>query len=135
MCDLERNKALVRAHYDATVNSFDAAAIDGQVAPGFYDHAAGAVLGPDGVKSHIQGLLAGIPDLMATIDAIVAEGDLVAVRATWRGTHRGPFRGLAPSGKRFETSGMVFWRIADGRLIERWAAVDLMGALERAAAE
>jgi predicted ester cyclase len=108
MPDLERNKALVRAHYDATVNGFDATAIDAQVAPDFYDHAAGAVLGPDGVKTHIQGLLAAIPDLEATIDAIVAEGDLVAVRATWRGTHRGPFRGLAPSGKRLETTGRVF---------------------------
>jgi predicted ester cyclase len=78
--------------------------------------------------------MAAIPDLNATIDAIVAEGDQVAVRATWRGTHRGPFRGRSPSGRQFETSGMVFWRIKDGKLVERWAMVDLLGALGRAAA-
>ncbi|MEZ5865928.1 MAG: ester cyclase [Geminicoccaceae bacterium] len=133
MSELERNKALVRAHYDATVNHFDPAAIDRQVAIDFFDHAAGATLGPEGVCKHIQSLLAAIPDLRATIDDIIAEGDRVAVRATWCGTHAGPFRGLAPSHKRFTATGMVFWRIRDGLLVERWAAVDLLGALEQAA--
>jgi predicted ester cyclase len=59
-----------------------------------------------------------------TIDAIVAEGDLVAVRGTWRGTHRGAFRGIKPAGAKVEFSGMVFWRVHDGKIRERWGLVD-----------
>jgi len=54
----------------------------------------------------------------------VAEGDTVAARVVWRGVHKGPWRGIAPTGKRFEFRGMTFWRIRDGRIAERWAEVD-----------
>jgi steroid delta-isomerase-like uncharacterized protein len=125
----ERNKALVRAHYEATTNNFDPAAIDRQVAEDFFDHAAGARLGPEGVKAHIRGLHAAFPDLHVTIEDMVAEGDRVAVRATWRGTHRGAFRGIPASGKAVEFGGMVFWRIADGKIAERWAYLDSAGLI------
>ena len=82
---ISENKALVRAHYEATVNAFDEAAIDQQVADEFVDHAAGEKLGPDGVKRHIRGLQAGFPELRVPIEDMIAEGDRVAVRATWRG--------------------------------------------------
>ncbi len=94
---IEENKALVRAHYEATVNHYNEAAIDQQVADEFFDHAAGERLGPEGVKKHILGLQAVFPDLRVTIEDIVAEGDRVAVRATWRGTHKGDFRGVPAS--------------------------------------
>ena len=54
--DVERNKALIRVHYEVTVNRFNPAAIDEQVAEDFFDHAAGTRLGPEGVKQHIQAL-------------------------------------------------------------------------------
>ena len=130
---LERNKALIRAHYEATVNRVDQAAIDKQVADDFFDHAAGTRLGPEGVKQHIQALKSALPDLHVTIEDLIAEGDRVAVRARWRGTHSAEFRGVAPSRKRIEFTGMVFWRIADGKIRERWASVDILGPLREVA--
>lgn len=130
--DPERNKALIQAHYEATTNNFDPASIDEQVAEDFFDHAAGAQLGPEGVKWHIQGLKVVFPDLHVTIEDILAEGDKVAVRARWQGTHSADFRGIPASGKRIEFSGMVFWRITDGKIRERWAYVDLLGPLREA---
>lgn len=56
--------------------------------------------------------------------SIVAEGDRVAVHAVWRGTHKGPFLGREATGRTVEFEGMVFWRIADGRIAERWAMID-----------
>lgn len=129
----EHNKALVRAHYEATVNSFDPAAIDEQVAEDFYDHAAGAQLGPEGVKTHIRRMLTVFPDLHVSLEDVVAEQDRVAVRATWRGTHREEFRGIPASGTVVEFTGMVFWRIAGGKIRERWASVDVIEALRKAA--
>jgi predicted ester cyclase len=49
-----------------------------------------------------------------TIEDIVAEGDRVVVRNTWRATD-------SQSGQRIEFAGIVIWRIADGQLAERWA--------------
>ncbi|WP_262269973.1 ester cyclase [Microvirga yunnanensis] len=133
MSDPEYNKSLIRAHYEATANRFDPAAINEQVDDDFFDHAAGSRLGPDGVKQHIQGLKAVFPDLHVVIEDIVAEGDKVAVRARWRGTHSADFRGIPASHKLIEFTGMVFWRIADGKIQERWASVDLLGPLKEAA--
>src|SRR5215212_11781430 len=79
--------------------------------------------GRRGVKTHIQRMLAVFPDLRVTIEDILAEDDRVAVRARWRGTHEQEFRGVPPSGKVVEFTGVVFWRIADGKLRERWASV------------
>jgi len=120
----EANKALIREHYDATTNAFKPAAIDRQVAADFVDHSNPEIVGPDGVKAHIKALRAAFPDLSVTIEDIVAEGDLVAVRGTWRGTHQGEFRGVPAIGRRIEFGGMVFWRIGSGQIRERWGLID-----------
>ena len=119
----EANKALIRAHYQATTNDFDPAAIDRQVGEDFYDHAAGTRMGPEGVKQHLTALHAAFPDLEVTIEEMVAEGPIVAVRATWRGTPA-----ASGDGQPTQFGGMVFWRIADGKIRERWASVDTAAA-------
>jgi steroid delta-isomerase-like uncharacterized protein len=128
---LIKNKQLVREHYDATTNHYDPVAIDRQVADDFIDHGPPEVRGPEGVKRHITALHVAFPDLKVTIDAIVAECDLVAVRATWRGTHQGEFRGIKPAGATVEFSGMVFWRIRDGKIRERWGQVDVLTVMQQ----
>jgi len=69
------------------------------------------------------------PDLRVEIEDIVAEGDRVAVRARWTGTHRGPLPMMPfPATNRvFAFTGMVFWRIRDGEIVERWATIDGLG--------
>ena len=124
---LEANKALVRAHYEAVINAFDADAIRAQVANSFYDHQTGRPMSGDEVVAHAQSLQAALSNLRVTIEDIVAEGDRVAVRATWRGVHIGEFRDMAPTNKPITFKGMVFWRVCDGRVAERWAAIDFQG--------
>lgn len=120
----EANKALIREHYDATTNPFKPAAIDRQVAEDFVDHGNPDVIGPEGVKAHIKTLRAAFPDLSVTIEDIVAEGEIVAVRGTWRGTHQGEFRGVPAIGRKVEFGGMVFWRVGGGKIRERWGLID-----------
>lgn len=121
---LAANKAAVREHYDAVVNAFDAEAVRAQVADDFFDHQANKPMTADEVIAHARALQVALGDLHVTIDDIIAEGDRVAVRATWRGIHRGVFRGLVPTGKQVTFTGMVFWRLRDGRVAERWATID-----------
>ena len=84
----------------------------------------------DEVIAHSAAMHATFGELQAAVESIVAEGDTVAARVVWRGVHKGPWRGIAPTGKRFEFRGMTFWRIRDGRIAERWAEVDF-ASLER----
>jgi len=125
MNQAEANKALIRAHYESTTNAFKPSVIDRQVALDFVDHSQPELTGPEGVKAQTRSLRAAFPDLTVTIEDLVAEGDLVAVRGTWRGTHQGPFRGVPPIGRRIELSGMAFWRIAGGQIRESWNLVDM----------
>lgn len=121
---LAANKAAVREHYDAMVNAFDAEAIRAQVADDFFDHQANKPMTADEVIAHARALHAALGELQVAIDDIIAESDRVAVRATWRGIHRGIFRGIAPTGKPVTFKGMVFWRLRDRRVAERWAEID-----------
>ncbi|HEX5411863.1 MAG TPA: ester cyclase [Terriglobia bacterium] len=124
----EANKELVRRHYEDIVNLNNLDAAEDQMAEDFIDHAARpgiASRGPEAARQAMAALHAVIPDARITLDEVIAEGDLVAVRATWRGTHKGPFMGSPPSGKPVTINGMVFWRVADGKLVERWASIDL----------
>ena len=67
----------------------------------------------------------GFPDLHARIDNLVAEGDRVAVRLTFRGTHQGEFLGVPATGRTVEYVSHEFYRIVDGLVAEEWICSDL----------
>ena len=128
---LEEKKKLILDHYDAFVHRQDAEMVRAQLAPDFVDHEMppGTPPGPEAALRWSKMLHQAFPDLRVTIEDIVAESDLVAVRATWTGTHRGVFPplNLPPTNRSFLFTGMVFWRISGDRIAERWATVDRLG--------
>jgi len=72
------------------------------------------------------------PDLHVTIDDMVAEGDKVATRTTWTGTHKGEFMGVPPTNKKMTFSLIVINRFAGGKIVEdhgEYSALDLMRQL------
>ncbi len=125
--NIEANKQLVRDHYEQLVNQKNVAAAEQQLSADFIDHNSppGTPPGPTAARKAMHRLYAGLPDVRVTLEDVVAEGDRVAVRATWRGTFQGPLFGLAPTGGPVTITGMVFWRIAGGKIVERWASVDI----------
>ena len=126
-------KALVRRQFEDLINRKDLSVLDTDLAVDFRDHGAapGSLPGIEGAKAWIRHLHAAIPDLLVTIDAMVAEGDLVVVRNTWRGTHTGLFLGLPATGRPFTLTGMVMWRIRNGLIQERWASLDRLETLRQ----
>jgi steroid delta-isomerase-like uncharacterized protein len=128
---LEQNKKLVLEHYEAFVLRQDAEAVRRQLAEDFRDHdmPPGIPPGPEGALQYRAMLDRAFPDLRVRIDDIAAEGDRVAVRATWTGTHRGllPMLPVPATNRAVEFTGMVFWRIRDGKIAERWAVIDRFG--------
>ena len=67
---------------------------------------------------------AAFPDMQITVEDMIAEGDRVAARVIMRGTHRGEFQGIAPTGKRVQVRAMDMFRIADGKIVEHWGHGD-----------
>jgi predicted ester cyclase len=88
---LEDNKEVIRAYVETIFNQKQVDRAGELVAPDYVDHAAlpGQAPGLEGVKPKWAMYLAGIPDLRVTIEELVAEGDKVAVRRSYAGTHRG----------------------------------------------
>lgn len=76
-------------------------------------------------------MTAAIGDLEIDIEDLVAEDDLVAVRATMRGVHAGPLMDLEPTGEAFEMAYMWFYRIDDGQIAELWSLPDGLGLLQQ----
>jgi steroid delta-isomerase-like uncharacterized protein len=71
------------------------------------------------------------PDLRLTIQDIAAEGDTVAARVDFRGTHRGEFQGLPPTGKQVAFSSIEFNRVLDGKVEEHWVEINLLGVVQQ----
>jgi steroid delta-isomerase-like uncharacterized protein len=122
----QENKTLIRRLIDEVANAGDLDRADLFVDADSVDHAAPATQpsGLAGFKQSLAAMRAAFPDLRITIDDILAEGNKVAARLTLRGTQRGPFAGLPPSGKQATWAAMSIWRIANGKVVERWLLSD-----------
>lgn len=127
----EHKRALARRYLDAVWNQGDLTVIDELIAPDFRQHAAGVPQGRDGVKGFFTMLHAAFPDVQATIEDIITEGDTVVWRLTIRGTHRGLFRGIAPTGKHITITAMNILRLANGQFVENWGEQDNLGLLQQ----
>ena len=76
------------------------------------------------MKQHILQAEAAFPGYQLAIEQMVAEGDIVAVRTTMNATHTGPFAGVSPTGRTIFVDCMLFYRIAEGRIVQHWMQLD-----------
>jgi predicted ester cyclase len=121
---LEENKAIIRSLFEA-LNEQNLALLDKLVAPDYIDHTL-QIRGLESLKQYIPMLPKGFPDLRETIEDIVAEGDKVWIRFKVTGTHRGVYRGLAPTGKKFTIRAVSIYRVVDSKVVEREAIYDML---------
>jgi predicted ester cyclase len=80
--------------------------------------------GIPGLRDHYTRLLKGFPDMRVEIDDILADGEKVAHRFTFYGTHRGEFLGVPPTGKMVTAAGIHINLFAAGKCIEVWQVLD-----------
>jgi predicted ester cyclase len=73
----------------------------------------------------------GFPDVVSTIEDLIAEGDKVAARWRSRATHQGDYMGIAPTGKDVEFTGISFYRIEGDKIAESWTAEDQLGLMRQ----
>lgn len=87
--------------------------------------------GPTGYLAIIGMMRAGFPDIQWTLEEMIAEEDKVAARFTMRGTHRGSFLGVSPTGKPIEAQAMNLYRLSRGQFVEERGQPDLLGLLQQ----
>jgi steroid delta-isomerase-like uncharacterized protein len=73
----------------------------------------------------------GFPDVVSTIEDLIAEGDKVVARWRSRATHRGDYMGIPPSGKEVEFMGISVYRIEGGKIAESWTVEDQLGLMRQ----
>jgi predicted ester cyclase len=107
--------------------------LDEFLLPSYVNHDArpGAPAGPEGVREIARQFRAAFPDLSITVEAQIAEGDLVCSRTTTRGTHRGELFGIPPTGRAVTMTGLTMVRMVDGRFLEGWVKNDVAGLMRQ----
>ena len=87
--------------------------------------------GPAGYLSIIQMMRGGFPDIQWNLEEMVAEGNKVAARFTMRGTHRGTFFGVPPSGNKISVQAMNLYRLSHGQFVEERGQPDMLALLQQ----
>jgi steroid delta-isomerase-like uncharacterized protein len=123
---LEENKAIVRKMIEEyNKQNFDM--FDDLVAQDYIGRFSGPphqLQGLENLKQLFKMGREGCPDWHETIEDIIAEGDKVWVRTTYKGTNTGEFFGLAPTGKKITTMAVDIYRIVNGKIVEGWNLSD-----------
>ncbi len=128
----EENKALARRWADI-FNEGNLDLVDEIFAPDFVGHDPAMpedVRGVEGAREFYSMYRSAFPDAEITIEAQLAEGDMVATRWTGRGTHQGELMGVQPSGNRVEVMGNNICRIEGGKIVEEWDIYDALGMMQ-----
>ncbi len=130
----EENKAVFRRYVEEVGNEGNLDLAD-EIFDRYYAYQPdGSVLerGPEDVKRFMGEFRRAFADFHTDIEDMVAEGDKVATRWRMRGTHRGEFRGIAPTDKEVEVTGIGIFRFSEeGKVVESWDNFDQLGMMRQ----
>lgn len=123
MSELAASERLVREYLDA-YNRADWDRVAALVAPGYVHHSNGVDYDLVGFTRRSQQLKLAIHGFTVEVEAVVADGGMVCVRWTARGTHAGSIYGERPSGHSLDLHGITMYRVDDARVAEDWQVMD-----------
>ena len=129
---VEENKAIVSRATEELWNKNNLAVVDELYATNFVSHGSdipGVTPDREGYKQFVTMSRTALPDFHTTIEDMIAEGDKVVQRFTARGTHKGEFMGIPPTGKQVTITGIAIDRIAGGKIVENWVNMDMLGMM------
>ena len=129
----EENRKLMHRFFEEVVNQGNLDVIDDLLADDFVEHEElpGLPPGKEGTKQVMAMFRTAFPDMRLTAHETIAEGELVMMRATMRGTHLGEFMGIPPTGNSFEVQAMDMVRYIDGKAVEHWGLTDQMSMMQQ----
>lgn len=113
-------KAMVKDFFVKGYEAHDYDFVMGCVAEDYVDHSpANARSNADavGILKIVEGQFA---DMKITILDLFAEGNMVATRIRFEGTHVGACQGIEPTGRRISFEALENFRVANGKIVESW---------------
>jgi steroid delta-isomerase-like uncharacterized protein len=118
--------AVIARRFNEPFNTGDTSLYDALLTPDWVDHprAPGQPPGADGMRPVVADFRAAFPDLQVENDTVLVSGDVVTVRTVARGTQRGEFLGLPPTGRRVEFTAIEIHRVEGDRIAETWHVED-----------
>ena len=130
----DRNRRVVRRHYDEAWNARDLGSIDETHAADCVHHDPSnpePIRGLAAIRARLAEVQEAFPDLRMELHDLIAEGDRVVVRWTFTGTHRGTFGGIPATGRPVRVDGIIVHRLRDGRLVEDFLVRDSLAMLRQ----
>src|SRR5262249_15984393 len=135
---VETNKALVRRCWEEIWNNNNPAHADEVFAADCVNHSIRppGPRGPEQVRAMIRAWLNAFPDYRCHIEDVIGEGDLIAMRLTFTGTHTAaPLsvagRTVPAKNRSFCEAEIIMFRIAEGKIADLWATWDRLSFLEQ----
>jgi steroid delta-isomerase-like uncharacterized protein len=128
------NKQLVEDFINALFTDGDLTAVDRYLDPDFVNHdppLPDSPDGPAGMRQAAEVFRKAFPDWRSDVRHMIAEDDLVAEHFVAHGTHRGSVLGETPTGQEVALRGVNIFRIAGGKITERWGRLDDLGLLQQ----
>jgi predicted ester cyclase len=128
------NKQIVAEFITALFTNGDLTAVDRYLDPQFINHdppLTNSPDGPEGVRQAAELFRRAFPDWRSDAEHMIAEDDLVVEHFVAHGTHRGSVMGETPMGQDVALRGIHIFRIANGKIVERWGRLDDLGLLQQ----
>lgn len=128
----ESNKALIRRGFEEGMNQRKLNVFDEFVGAAYVNHNMPAPgPGPGGLKQVLAMFVEAFPDMQITVEQSIGEGEKVCTQGTWRGTHKGAFMGVPATGKAVKVGYIDLWRFENGKAVENWVQMDLLGLMQQ----
>lgn len=127
-------KAIVRRHFEEVLNLGSVDVIEELYSDDYVldapfssdglpqEHAVTS--GRTGLRERVELFRTAFPDITFSVEEMLAEGDAVAARYIFRGTHLGPFGEIAPTGRTLSVTGILVAHFRAGTIYEAFSAFD-----------
>ena len=126
------NQELVRQMFERAINQRDPSVFESFIDARYVNHDMPAPEpGPEGLRAVMGGFFAAFPDMRIVVEQTVGEGDIVCTRGYFSGTHDGEFMGIPATGKNINVKYMDMWRIDEGKAVENWVRLDMLGLMQQ----
>lgn len=127
------NKEAVRRHLDLSWNKREIAGLDEVWAIDAILHLPGGTVirGSASIKQYLDASVGAYSGRKLVIEEIIGDGETVATRWTFTGVHVGQTLGVEPTNNRVTITGMDFYHMHEGKIIEEWIEIDLMGLMRQ----
>jgi steroid delta-isomerase-like uncharacterized protein len=128
------NKSIVRRLYQEVWNERHLEVAKELISPSHAVQvmdAADSGVGPEAYARNVVQFVRGFPDLKFTVLEMIAENDKVVAFWNISGTHKGEFRGIAPTGKKISVDGITINQLADGKIMDSYVSLDMWNLMRQ----